>query len=308
MTCESIQKRIPLYLYGELSFEDEEIFEKHCEECAACRAAVQAEKRIHRAMDAVELRPEAELLERCRLELPRTLRLAGALAPRRSPLGLLRSLIERSAAGVPLWMKPAGAVALVALGFFAARYTGPSPAGELATGAGSEPVATQVRYVEPSDSGNVRIVLDETRQRELYGSLDDDRIQQVLLAAVRNPDDPGVRADSLELLKERSGSNEVRDALLYALESDPNDGVRLKALEGLRSFPPDAASRRVLSRVLLADKNPGVRSMAIDLLTRTADVDVVETLQELMLSEDNNYVRMRSQTALEEMNAPVETF
>jgi HEAT repeat protein len=204
-------------------------------------------------------------------------------------------------------MKPVGAVALVALGFFAARHTGPAPAGDMAAEQG-EPVATQVRYVEPSESGQIRIVLDETRQRELLGSLDDDRIKRVLLAAVRNPSDPGVRADSLDLLKQRSESDEVRDALLFALEHDPNDGVRLKALEGLRAYPPDAESRRVLSRVLLGDKNPGVRSLAIELLTRTAEVDVVETLQELLMREDNSYVRMRSQRALEQMNAPVETF
>jgi hypothetical protein len=35
---------------------------------------------------------------------------------------------------------------------------------------------------------------------------------------------------------------------------------------------------------------------------------VVETLQELLRREDNSYVRMRSEKALEEMNASLETF
>ena len=48
--------------------------------------------------------------------------------------------------------------------------------------------------------------------------------------------------------------------------------------------------------------------MAIDLLVQTDEVDVVETLQELLRREDNNYLRLRSQKALQAMNASVETF
>ena len=50
-------KQFPLYLYGELTFEEEETVEQHLESCSGCRASLEAEKRIHRSMAAVELRP-----------------------------------------------------------------------------------------------------------------------------------------------------------------------------------------------------------------------------------------------------------
>ena len=154
----------------------------------------------------------------------------------------------------------------------------------------------------------MRVVFDETRQRVVSGSLEDADVRNLLLAAVRTPSDPGVRVESLELLKSRPDSEETRDALLYAVENDPNDGVRLKALEGLRNFGTDRRSRLALSRVLLGDQNPGIRSMAIDMLLQTDETDVVETLQELMQREDDNYIRDRSQRALQTMKASVETF
>jgi hypothetical protein len=46
----------------------------------------------------------------------------------------------------------------------------------------------------------------------------------------------------------------------------------------------------------------------IDLLVDRKDPSVVGVLQEALKKEDNNYVRLRSQRALREMNASVETF
>jgi HEAT repeat protein len=65
----------------------------------------------------------------------------------------------------------------------------------------------------------------------------------------------------------------------------------------------------VLTRVLLADENPGVRTKAIDLLMqgggaqRMTDPATVGALQELLRKEDNNYIRLRTQRALQEVNA-----
>lgn len=306
MTCDAVQRELSLYLYGELPSEGEERVEQHLENCEACRRALEIEKRIHRTLDAVEHLPPAELLEYCRLDLARALR-REEKAGRRSwttwwPItGGWGSL---SAA----WWRPAGAVALVAIGFLGARWTAPGGGLPGESTSTSEPISTQVRYVEPSGSGRVRLVVDETRQRVFSGNLSDKRVQEMLLAAVRNPSDPGVRAESLDLLKEQGASGEVRDALLYALEHDPNDGVRLRALEGLRAQAADPAVRRALSRVLLADQNPGVRSVAIDLLVQSRDEDVVATLQQMLQREQNSYLRLRGEKALEEMNAPVETF
>jgi HEAT repeat protein len=171
-----------------------------------------------------------------------------------------------------------------------------------------EPVASRVRYVEPDGAGQVQIIVEETRQRVLSGDMQDEPIRRLLLAAARESADPGVRVETMDLLKSQAQSSEVRRALLHALQHDPNGGVRLKALEGLRAAAKDAEVRRVLANVLLTDTNPGVRTQAVDLLTENREPSLVGVLQELMTREENNYVRLKCQKTLHEMNASVETF
>jgi hypothetical protein len=304
MNCESVRQGLSLYLYGELSFDEEERYAQHLDACEGCRRELEREKRLHRAADLGEVRPPGDLLERCRMELGRELWRSNPPAALRP--GWLERMCGTLAWPAAAWLKPVAAAALVAIGFFAARIApGPAPASQAAPA--GDPVAVQVRFVEPAPGGGVKLVVDETRQRELSGSLEDEAIRRLLLAAMRDPADPGVRADSVAALG-AEGSHEVRDALLWALEHDSNDGVRLKALEGLRRHAREPECRLVLSRVLLADRNPGVRSTAIDLLVQADSRDVVETLQRLLQKEDNSYIRLRSQKALEAMNASVESF
>ena len=78
MTCEDARKNLPLFLYGELSFDDEELVEVHIDECAACRKALAQEKAMFAALDGVELVPSAEALAESRAELRSRLALAGA--------------------------------------------------------------------------------------------------------------------------------------------------------------------------------------------------------------------------------------
>jgi hypothetical protein len=173
---------------------------------------------------------------------------------------------------------------------------------------GGEPVASRVRYVQPSDDGEVQIVVEEVRQRVLSGDVNDGRIRGLLLTAAREANDPGVRVETMDLLKGFSQTQEVRRALLNALQHDPNAGVRLKALEGLRTSADENDTRRVLAKVLLDDENPGVRTQAIDLLVQKPEPGMVGLLQELMIREENNYVRMKCRKVLHEMNASAEIF
>jgi HEAT repeat protein len=171
----------------------------------------------------------------------------------------------------------------------------------------SDDVFATVRSVRPDPSGQVQIAYDETRRRVLSGRPDDQAIQKLLLAAAHE-ENASVRVESMNLLKERTGSSEVRDALLNALAHDPNDGVRLKALEGLKPLVGDADVRKTLSQVLLTDTNPAVRMQVVDLLVSYRDDSVVGVLQGLVQREDNNYVRLKLEKALKDMNASIGTF
>ena len=304
MNCETVKNQLSLLLYGELSFDEEEQVEQHLSECAGCMAAMKRERVMHEALDETEAEAPAALLAQCRRELRSGLRRQAE----RSGLdwtGLwLRWLTSGS------WMRPAGAVALLAIGFFTARLTSTDPNQSFAWQAGAQGgvTAARVKLVEPGESGQVRITLEETRRRQVMGRVEDQDIQQLLLRAAQHGADPGLRGESLDLLRAKPESSEVKQVLEQALLSDPNPGVRMKALEALRPFTGEEQVRHVLAQVLLKDEHSGLRTQAIDLLVANKRRDMVGVLQELMQREDNDYIRLRSQRALREMNASVETF
>jgi hypothetical protein len=307
MKCEDAKNTLPLFLYGELSFEEEERLELHIDECAGCRIALERERSLFKSLDAAELVPNRELLESCRTELRS--RLAHVEPEGGSFWSKLRQGFTIHFHFAPGWAQPAGLLAMLVLGFLAARMTpGSLPTPWRTASVVAEPISSRVRYVEPVASGKVQIVIDETRQRVLSGNLDDQSIQRLLLTAAKDPSDAGLRVESVDLLKSRPQSAEVRSALLYAVQHDANAGVRLKALDGLKDFAGDPVTRQTLTQVLLKDDNPGVRTQVIDLLIQHHSNAMVGVLQELMMKEDNGYIRMRCQKALHEMNASVETY
>jgi hypothetical protein len=214
--------------------------------------------------------------------------------------------MRHSLSGLERLRLPAGALAMLAIGFFAARFTG--------TGSGTPPaplsadqVFNTVRSVQPDSTGHVQIAFDETRRRVLSGRMEDQNIQRMLLAAAHE-DNPDVRVQSVDLLKNRSASGEVRDALLNAVAHDPNAAVRLKAVEGLKPLSGEPDVRKILAQVLLGDDNPAVRMQVVDLLVEHRDDAIVGVLQDLMQKENNSYVRLKSEKALKDMNASIGTF
>ncbi len=294
LTCEAVERQLDLYLYGELNFTEEERVVEHLESCARCQSALAATQSLHQALETHEPPVPDGLLVSARRGL--RARIASEPPPVQTPL--FAQWAALLSAG---WLRPVGALAAVVLAFLAGRSVPVGPAAveprELT------PSATRVRYVEPSPDGSVQIALDETRQRVVSGTLADPRIKALLIAAAKDPSDPGLRVESVEVLCSRSQEGEIRDALIYALEHDANSGVRLKALEGLKSYAKDEKTRLAITRVLLHDTNPGVRAQAIDVLTQVREQDMVGPLQEALRKEDNGYVRMRTQRVLEDMKA-----
>ena len=300
LTCEAVERQLDLFLYGELSFTEEEQLQRHLESCAHCRARLVETQAWHRAVAAVESPVPSGLLVSARRGMRERLASASAVRPAFGS-AWLEWIVGASGFGRLGW-RPVATLLLAVAAFAAGRLTVDSGgAGVADTLAG--PATTRVRYVESVADGSVQIALDETRQRMVSGTLEDPRIRALLIAAAKDPSDPGLRVDSVEVLCSRSEESEVRDALIHALEHDTNAGVRLKAIEGLKAYGRDPRTRAALTRVLLSDTNPGVRAQAIDALTQVRAQDIVAPLQELLRKEDNSYVRLRTQRVLEEMNA-----
>ncbi len=307
MTCDSVSKLIPLYFYGELTPDEEDHVEQHFHECRECTDLMERQRALAAALDRRQAEIPPMLLEECRGDLMAAIQ-GGAprVKPAKGPWTLFLEAIGGTFAGLTRLRNPIGALALIAVGFFSARLVGTNPATPIAT-APSDDVFATVRSIQPDSAGRVQIAFDETRRRTVSGTPDNPNIQKLLLAAARE-DNPAVRVESVGLLKERANNTEVRDILLNALLHDSNPGVRLRALDGLKPLTADNEVRKTLAQVLLQDDNPGVRVQAVDMLVATRDGGTVGVLQDVVQKEDNNYVRLKVEKALKEMNASIGTF
>ncbi|HVW12097.1 MAG TPA: HEAT repeat domain-containing protein [Bryobacteraceae bacterium] len=315
MTCIEATREIPNYCYGEITSEAEEALESHLEDCEICRAELAKHRKFLELLEEREPMVDAGLLVDCRNDFSRALRQeitaeqqhgAGWRGWRR----FTQRVRDFSSINIPFRV-PVGAMALVALGFVGARYTPEKFGGVRA--ALAAPMFSSVRSVEPAASGQIQIAVDETRRHVVSGSLQDPQIQELLLSGVTDGSNPNVRLQSIQVLHQATSENnadadQVRQALLGALEHDPVPGVRLKALEGLKQFSGDLTVRASLARVLQQDQSPAVRAQAIDLLAEHTDGSLVGVLQNVVQTEDNQYVRAQIAHMLAQFGASVGTY
>jgi hypothetical protein len=152
-------------------------------------------------------------------------------------------------------------------------------------------------------TNQVSIQYDTVSTQQAQGSLNDQRIQQLLLYAARNNYNSGVRMDSVDLLTKNPDVSQVRDALIYALRYDTNPGVRLKALDGLGPFvKDDTRVRDALLEALVNDSNPGVRMEALRLIEPVkADGSVRGVLMTLAAKDQSQYIKSQARTMLAQL-------
>jgi hypothetical protein len=310
MTCDSVSKLIPLYFYGELTPDEEDKVEDHLHECTECTGALARQRTLAAALDQQQTEVPLFLLEDCRMDLMAAIQ-GGAPRVEKSAKGPWQLFLEAIGAtftGLNRLQRPVGAVALIALGFFASRFTASNPQASLASVASpAEEVFSTVRSVRPDSAGRVQISFDETRRRTVAGSMEDQNIQRLLLTGARE-ENSAVRVESMGLLKTKAGSGEVRDELLNAVLHDPNVGVRLEAAKGLKALLGDPAVRKTLLQVMRTDDNPAVRKEVVEELVAQRDDSMVSALQDLYQKEDNHYIRLKLEKALKDMNASIGTF
>jgi HEAT repeat protein len=159
------------------------------------------------------------------------------------------------------------------------------------------------RVVPDPQTGGVKITMDAERRVTLEGSLDDPKIQQVLVYAVKSYDNPGIRRDTLDALRSHADNPNIRQALIYAMRRDPNAGVRLEALEAVCSMKSSSDVHTALLEALEHDANPGVRVAAVDALIdhtekEGCDVPTARALKHLAATDGNAYVRLKCSSAM----------
>jgi hypothetical protein len=332
VSCEKFEMLSVLYAAGVLEDSERAAVEAHTGACPACAAVLRREIRLGEilaghAQVTAESDPSSLLLARCRAGLGKALE--NAPAPGQSgwrriwrPQAWPR-IFRVSPDFHPAWSVAALAVVAVIAGFAGWKGVGRAPvqppAQPLMTVSAPPPVTDQdletmgiesLRW-EPRDNASpqVEVQMHTDRPVILQGSPDDGEIRRVLSYVVENGSrfDPGLRLDSLELLRSQASDPRVSNVMRRAARLDPNPAVRLRALESLRGQATDLNVRQTLLEALARDENSGVRIEAVNALLEALgalqtsaawpDGDALEILQDRMRNDPNTYVRLRSAAA-----------
>ena len=306
MNCEWVRENIVLQVYNELEDDARHELEQHVARCADCAAELKSAKEFHAALSQAPMgEPSANLLAASRMRFQEALETA-------EQGGLWRRL----AFDPSIWLRqvkfsPALASAILILGFAGGVGTAyrvlvrPTP-GPAATPAQppAEASITGIRSITQEPGSNqINIKYDTVATEETHGSLNDQRIQQLLLFAARNNYNSGVRMDSVELLTQKPSDPRIREELIYALQNDSNPGVRLKSLNALGKFVKDDVKvRDAMLEALVNDSNPGVRTEALRMLEPVkADGSVRGVLMTLAAKDQNQYIRSQARTQLAQL-------
>ncbi len=304
MKCEWVRENIVLFVYNELADDARYELEQHLGRCPECTAELKAVRKFHVTLSSLPVEdPSPNLLAASRMRLQEALESAeqGGLWQRLTfdPWAWLRQMR----------FSPALAAALVIVGFaggigttyslFGNRVSSPVAESNSAVPTQANIIGIHSIVQEPG-SDKVTIKYDTSRTENVEGSLNDQRIQQLLLFAARNNYNSGVRMDSVDLLTQTPNDAHVREALIYALRYDSNPGVRLKALQGLSTYvKTDTRVRDAILEALMNDANSGVRTQALQLLAPvTADSSVRGVLTQLSQNDKNQYIRSQARNML----------
>jgi hypothetical protein len=301
MKCEWVQENILLHIYNELPDDARYELEQHVARCTECAAELKATRQFHATISQFPVdEPSPNLITASRMRLQEALETT-------EQGGFWQRLVFDPGAWLrPIKLAPALAAAIFIVGFaggIGATYqvmNGRSPI-ELPTATPTESSITGIQSIsQQPGSSQISIRYNTVSTQEAQGSLNDQRIQQLLLFATRNNYNSGVRMDSVDLLTQTPNDARVREALLYALRYDSNPGVRLKAIEGLGSYvKDDVRVRDAVLEALASDANPGLRTQAMHLLEPVrADSSVRMVLQKLAEKDPNPYIQSQARNVL----------
>jgi anti-sigma factor RsiW len=315
MKCDWVQQNLLFYVYNELEDDARYEVEQHLARCPVCATELKATRKLHATLsDLPVMEPTPNLLAASRMRLQEALETT-------QPGGFWRRLILEPATWIrQIRLSPALAAAIFIVGFgggIGATYnylSGRGGDGSVTSSlVSSNPSLDQplesssiagIRSVTQEPGSNqVSIKYDTVSTQEAQGSLNDQRIQQLLLFAARNNYNSGVRMDSVDVLTQAPDDSRVREALIYALQNDSNPGVRLKALDGLSGFVrQDSQVRNAVLRALLNDTNSGVRMQALRLVEpMKTDSNVRSVLAKLAQTDQNLSIRTQARTMLAQM-------
>jgi HEAT repeat protein/putative zinc finger protein len=309
MNCDWVKDNIVFYVYNEIEDDARFEVEQHLARCTDCTAELKATRKFHATLSQAPVaEPSPNMLAASRMRLQEALESTtqDGFWQRLifDPGNWLRQVRMAPAVAAMVFIVGFGGGIAATYNFMAGRATPAAGIAENTPPSSMSPLEasiTGIRSVTQEPGSNqVNIKYDTVTTQDVRGSVNDQKIQQLLLFAARNNFNSGVRMDSVELLTQAPNETNVREVLMYSLQTDTNPGVRLKALDGLSGFVrQDVRVRDAVLQSLLSDDNIGVRMQALHLIEpMKADSSVRSVLTRLGQSDQNASIRSQARAMI----------
>jgi hypothetical protein len=313
---------LQLSLYDELNDQEVRLLQDHLTTCEECRNDLDELKRLHRTLAQRQLAVAQEpLLQDARRSLRVRIRTE---AEKESLWTILKGALDYVMA--PRLQVVLGGIAIMVIGILTGYVLFKSPAGgssffqstastSSAMEAGESQI-TNIRFInrEPQ-TGNVEFMFETITPVRVNGNINDERVQKVLARALVSDQNAGTRLRAVSMIGTSSEQKqttapkldpEVRTALITALLHDRNLGVQKEALNVLKNYLPDPVIVRAFLDVLAKEKNTSLKITAINSLdlakyeNQPVNREILEMFRQKAQSDDNNYIRIKAKTALQE--------
>jgi hypothetical protein len=246
-TCDRVQQRLPEYWAGTIAVKDHREIDQHLETCAECKAEADQLGRLWNNLDLLPVEAPRQQVRTRFYEM----------------LDAYRSGIEESAAAAASkrswfsWVLPwqlAGAMAMLAVGFFAGR-----------------------QFMATPEGGSAKKPDDITQIAQLRGEVNSMRQMMALSLLQQQSATDRMRGVNYAYRVDKSNS-EVVAALLETVKTDPSVNVRLAAVDAFKNFASNSSARRGLLESVAQQDSPMVQIAIIELLVDLNDQTAVKGL------------------------------
>ncbi|HSL89218.1 MAG TPA: HEAT repeat domain-containing protein [Ignavibacteriaceae bacterium] len=315
------KEKILLYFYEELSQQERIEFEKHKVNCEGCAKIYEEELAFFRELEKDKSTiVNDRILSSARYQLSRALR-EEQKAEKESAVDRLFSFLF-----TPYRFAVSSAVVLtIGLLIGYALFSSESTKPIIKDGNGNFINASDgfvfndqvlrisnIQFIDADASdGEIEFEFEAVKPVRMKGSVNDPQIQAILAYSMLNNQNPGSRLSSINAIETKPQvriDSDTKNSLLTVMLTDENPGVRLEALRVLKKLPYDETIKQSFLTVLTSDTTSGLRIEAINAISDliegglTFSEDELTLFKEKFNNDDNNYIKFKSRTILQEYN------
>ena len=312
------KKLIQLSFYGELSTKEQDVLNEHLKTCTECREHLENQKNLLAILsEHKSTKVNEEILSSARYQL------RGALKMEKDKFSFADDLIQKISQFFSTPMRLAFSFASVMLIgiLMGSLFFGNKDATEIITTSGQSGFTeltgdnmqiSNLSFIDsdPSD-GEVEFTFEAVKPFYVKGKVNDPKIQSILTYSMLNESNPGSRLNSINAMyteKPLAFDKDVKDAVITVVMTDENPGIRREALKLMKKIPYDEELKQTYLFVLTSDSSSALRIEALNALiegtkkgNQLSDREL-EILKQNYEQDDNNYIRLKTRTILQEYN------